>query len=47
LTPGVRMLISLAVSLTVIGVVVLIGVLGHLIEKNEESAEHKPGGNGV
>jgi hypothetical protein len=40
------MLISLVVALTVIGVVVLIGVLGLLIEKNEESAEHKPGGSG-
>jgi hypothetical protein len=42
---GVRL--SLLVSLIVIGVVVLVGVLGHLIDKNGELAEHKRRGKGA
>ena len=41
------MLLALIVSLIVIGVVALVGVLGHLMEKSGEPAEHKPKGNGA
>jgi hypothetical protein len=40
------MLLALIVTLIAIGVVVLVGVLGHLIDKSMELAEHKPQGNG-
>jgi hypothetical protein len=42
---GIRL--ATIVTLLVIGVVVIVGVLGYLIEKNEESAEHKQGGKRV
>lgn len=41
------MLLALIVSLLVIGVVVLVGILGHLMEKSGEPAEHGPEGNGT
>jgi hypothetical protein len=41
------MLLALIVTLIAIGVVVLVGVLGYLIEKNAELAEHKPERNGA
>jgi hypothetical protein len=41
------MLLALIVSLIVIGAVVLVGVLGYLIDKSGEPAEHKPEGNGA
>jgi hypothetical protein len=41
------MRLALIVTLIVIGVVVLVGVLGYLIEKSEEAAEHKGEGNGA
>jgi hypothetical protein len=44
--PGGMQLASI-VSVIVIGVVVLIGVLGYLLDKSGEPAEHKPGGNGA
>jgi hypothetical protein len=37
---GIRL--ALIVSLIVIGVVVLVGVLGYLMERNAEAAEHEP-----
>jgi hypothetical protein len=44
--PGGMQLASI-VSVIVIGVVVLIGVLGYLLDKSGEPAENKPGGNGA
>ena len=41
------MLLALTVSLIAIGAVVLVGVLGHLIDKNADPAERKPKGNGA
>jgi hypothetical protein len=41
------MLLALIVSLIVTGVVVLVGVLGYLIEKSDETAEHQTEGNGA
>ena len=37
--------LALIVSLIAIGAAVLIGVLGYLIDKNSERAEHNPEGN--
>ena len=37
--------LALMVTLLAIGASVLVGVLGYLIEKTSESAEHKPEGN--
>ena len=36
------MLLALIVTLIAIGAVVLIGVLGYLIDKSSERAEHNP-----
>jgi hypothetical protein len=44
--PGAIRLASI-VSLIVIGVVVLVGVLGYLLDKSGEPAERKPEGNGA
>jgi hypothetical protein len=44
--PG-AMQLALIVSLIAIGVVVLVGVVGYLIEKGGESAESKPDGGGA
>jgi hypothetical protein len=44
--PGGLRLASI-VSLIVIGVVVVIGFLGYLLDKSGEPAETKPGGNGA
>ena len=41
------MQLALIVSLIVIGSVILIGVLGHLIDKNADRAEQKSEGNGA
>jgi hypothetical protein len=41
------MRLTLIVSLIVIGVVVLVGVLGYLIDKSGEPAERKPERNGA
>ena len=41
------MLLALIVSLIVIGASVLVGVLGFLIDKSAEPAEHKPEGDGA
>lgn len=38
--------LALIVSLLAIGASVLVGVLGYLIEKNSESAEHNSEGHG-
>jgi len=39
--------IALIVGLIVIGAVALVGVLGYLIDKSGEPAEHKHEGNGA
>jgi hypothetical protein len=44
--PGAMRLATI-VSLIVIGVVVLVGILGYLIETSSERTEHKPEGNGA
>jgi hypothetical protein len=41
------MRLVLIVSLIVIGVVVLVGVLGYLIDKSGEPVKHKPERNGA
>jgi hypothetical protein len=41
------MKLATIVSLIVIGFVVLVGVLGYLIDKNSEPADHGPQGNGA
>jgi len=41
------MLLALIVSLIVVGVVVLVGVFGYLIDRSAEPAEHRPEGNGA
>ena len=41
------MRLALIVSLIVIGVVVLVGVLGFLIDRTSEPAERKPERNGA
>jgi hypothetical protein len=39
--------LALIVSLIVIGAVVVVGILGHLIDKTSESAEYKSKGKGA
>ena len=41
------MKLALIVSVIVMGFVLLVGVLGYLIDKSSEPAEHKPEGNGA
>ena len=41
------MLLALIVSLIVIAAVVVVGVLGHLIDKGAEPAEYKSQGKGA
>ena len=41
------MKLALIVSLIAIGASVVVGVLGHLIDKGADRAEHRPEGNGT